>query len=392
MIVVFIIVLLIAILFLLGINKGKKKKDPKISSETISNLNISVSTKSIEDETYNEPIKRVADGWIINPKCPFELTVMDCDFETASMIRRLCDEGGWQSEHELLAMFATLNIRIKEIEAYKKKYSLIYFQRIEKLKATSKEYLEADAKDKSDMLEEFKVSAQDCLYELPDYDVYKLFVEYNVTIDDDLLRLYGFDCMEAYLNHYGKIGSVITVIKDAYYRPAFEKMVEKGIAIRGKDIPITEILSAQNLKTLNAIASNPDKEFKRKNQAVEYILNNEKAASRIGEYISFRELFKLIPLPHEYDTLDIDAILRVWESHRVEIKLLMHTYKESVYNWMHNQEDLDIKKRVFKTCKVDCTNYRCQCGKDRMKRTYPVDAPPQTPCHIGCSCRLDYDD
>lgn len=392
MIVVFIIVLLIAILFLLGINKGKKKKDSKISSEPISNLNISVSTKSIEDETYNEPIKRVADGWIINPKCPFELTVMDSDFETASIIRRICNESGWKAEHELLALFATKNIRIKEIEAYKKKYAPIYFQRIEELKATSKDYLYAEQKDKSDMLEEFRVTAQDCLYELPYYDVYNLFIEDNVTIDDDLLQRYDFDCLEAYLKYYGKIGSVVTVNKDSFYRSAFEKMVEKGMAIRGKDIPTTEILSVQNLKTLNAIASNPDKEFKRKNQAVEYILNDEKAASRIGEYVSFRELFKLIPLPHEYDALDIDAILRVWESHRVEIELLMRTYKESVYQWKRYQEDSDIGKRIYKTCKVVCTNDRCQCAKDRMKRTYSVDDPPKTPCHVGCSCWLEYDD
>ncbi|MBR3946190.1 MAG: hypothetical protein IKJ56_03710 [Bacteroidales bacterium] len=387
----FIIVLLIAIFFLLGISKAKRKKEKKADPVSALKLDVSVSTNSIEDETYNEPIKQVANGWVINPRCPFELTVMNCDFETASLIRRMCDERGWKAEHELLALFATQNIRIKEIEAYKKKYAPLYFQRIEELKATSKEYLDAEQKDKSDMLEEFRVTAQDCLYELPDYDVYNLFVEDNVTIDDDLLQRYGFDCLEAYLKYYGKIGSVVTVNKDAYYRPAFEKMAEKGMAIRGKDIPTTEILSVQNLKTLNAIASNPDKEFKRKNQAVEYILNDEKAVSRIGEYVSFRELFKLLPLPHEYDALDIDAILRVWESHRVEIELLIRTYKESVYQWERYHEDSDIRKRIFKTCKVECTNDRCQCAKDRMKRTYSIDNLPKTPCHIGCSCWLEYE-
>ena len=332
----FIIVLLIVIFFLLGISMAKKKKEnkePKVAPTYTSKINISDSAEYIEDETYNEPIKQVTNGWIINPKCPFELTVMDCDFETASTIRKLCNESDWKAKHELLALFATKNIRIKEIDAYKKKYASLYFKRIEELKATSKEYLNAEQKDKSDMLEEFKITAQDCIYELPDYDVYNLFIEDNVTIDDDLLQRYGFDCLEAYLNYYGKIGSVVTVSKDAFYRPAFEKMVEKGIAIRGKDIPATEILFVQNLKTLNAIANNPDKEFKRKNQAIEYILNDEKAASRIGEYVSFRELFKLLPLPHEYDALDVDAILRVWESHKVEIELLIRTYKESVYNW-----------------------------------------------------------
>lgn len=390
-----IIALLLAVIIIICIPKNNKKSVPEKVPIPSSGISISVSTeptKPKEDDTYHEPIKQVADGWVINPGCPFELTVLDCDFETAQRIREKCDQGSHRADKELLSLFATKNIKIKEIEEYKKKYSPIYYQRVEELKATSVEYLNADPKDRDNLLEGFYVAAQDSLYELPEYDVYKLFYDEDITVDDALLQRYGFDCLEAYLVYYGKIGSVIAISKESYYRPAFEEMVNNGMAIRGKDIPITEILTVQTLKTLNAIANNPQKEFKRKNQAIEYILNNDEPASHIGEHVAFLELFKLIPLPSEYDGIDLDAIHRVWECHRVEIQLLMRTYRESIYQWQWKRFRNDyVTEKLFKTCKVSCMNEKCKCGQDRMKRTYSVDAPPKAPCHIGCSCWLAYE-
>ena len=158
-----IITVLVALFFLFVITKGKKKEETKENSVSMPYVDVSVSTEPDENETYNEPIKQVSDGWVINPGCPFELTVINCDLETASLVRDLCNKNDSQARHELLAMFATNNIRVKEIEAYKHKYASIYYQRIEELRATSKEYNEADPKDRADMEEEFKITAQDYL-------------------------------------------------------------------------------------------------------------------------------------------------------------------------------------------------------------------------------------
>lgn len=386
-----IIIVLAAVFFLVGIRNGKKKNKSKKDPSSGSSVKITVDSVPDEDQDYHEPIRQANGGWVINPGTPFELTVTGCDLETASLVRDLCNKSDSQASHELLALFATKNIKIKEIEDYKHKYASIYHQRIEELRSTSKEYQEADPKDRADLEEEFKVTAQDCLYELPDYDVYKLFVGEDVTLDDSLLQRYGFDCLEAYLSYYDKVGTVVTISKDAYYRPAFERMVENGLAIRGKDIPVYEALSAQTLKTLNSIANNPEKEFKRKKQAIEYILGNDELVSRIGEIVAFRELFKLLPLPSEYNGLDSETIFRVWECHRIEIQLLIHTYNDSVYQWKRLQKDGEYRTRLFNSCKVSCTNDRCKCAQDRMKQSYSVENPPQTPCHIGCSCWLDFE-
>lgn len=383
-----IIAVLVVLFFLIGIPKGNKKNEADANSTSAPTINLNLSTASNEEEKYHVPIKQVDDGWVINPGCPFELTIMDCDYETAQRIRELCDQGGYQADKELLSLFATKNIKIKEIEEYKKKYAPVYYQRIEELKFSSQEYKDAGLKDKEMMEEEFKVMAQDCIYELPEFDVYKLFIDIDLAKYHELIENYDFECIEEYF--YNKPGSIVS-IKGNPSRAIFDRMSEMQLAIRGYDIPLSEILNTQNLKVLNAIANNPQKEFKRKSQAVEYILGNEEAMASIEKYIAFRELYKTLPLPNEFEGLNKETFNKIIESIKLQVLLLQRTYNDSAFQWERTLQYGETRKELYKTCKVNCSNDKCKCAQDRMKRSYSMENPPQTPCHIGCSCWLDYE-
>ena len=389
----FIIVTTIVIfIVLLIISKGNNNSAKNNASAPAINLKITTDSSlngkehCEKYESYNKPIKQTDDGWIINPDTPFELTVLDCDYDIASQIRQLCDQSkqdGYRTRRELFSLFSENRIRIKEIEEYKKKYSAEYFKRIEVLKENSKEYIDSDTKDREILLEEFKIKAQDCIYELPQFDVYKLFIEDDMTMYNKLVQQFGCDCADSYLCYFGKIGEVVTVDKQSYHRIAFEKMTENGMATQGKDIPITDILYSQSLKTLNAIANDPQKEYKRKNQAIEYILEHDEAACRIGELIAFRELFKLNPLPSEYDGIDIGTFNRISDCYREEILLLLRTYNDSLYV-LDQLKD----KGFYKRCMINGGCDECKCAKDRQKKTYSINNIPKTPCHIGCTCDI----
>lgn len=388
MITFIIIAVLVAVFFLIGIPKGKKGNDTKEPTNSTSTINLNLSTVPNEEEKYHEPIKQIDNGWVINPGCPFELTIMDCDYETAQRIRELCDQGGYQADKELLSLFATKNIKIKEIEEYKKKYTPFYYQRIEELKSSSQEYKDAGLKDKEMIEEEFKVMAQDCIYELPEFDVYKLFIDIDVAKYHKLIENYDFECIEAYF--YNKPGSIVS-IKGNPSRAIFDRMSEMQLALRGYDIPLSEILDSQNLKVLNAIANNPQKEFKRKIQAVEYILGNEEAVASIEKHIAFRELYKIMPLPNEFEGLNKETFHKIIESIKLQVLLLQRTYNDSAFQWERAHQFGEARKELYKTCKVSCSNDKCRCAQDRMKQTYSVEDSPKTPCHIGCSCWLDYE-
>lgn len=79
-------------------------------------------------------LRKVQEGWVINSGMPFELTILDCTKELAQRVKDLCEKGYYNAEKEMLELFATYNIKIKEIEEYKQKYHKVFFGRFEQLK------------------------------------------------------------------------------------------------------------------------------------------------------------------------------------------------------------------------------------------------------------------
>lgn len=371
--------------------KKMKNTHSSVSKSVHIPITINHEPETYESETYNKPIRKSANGWILNPDTPFELTVTNATKDIAQTIRELCDnEYNRDSERQLLSVFVSNNITIKEIEEYKSKYSTVYNNRLRQLIADCKEFDQMGIKDKDVLIKSFRTQALDSIYELPDIDIENLFIEQDLTIDDRLVNQYGFEIIDVYLSYYSKIGSVVKVGIGDYCRNAFEQMSQNGLALQGKNIPIKDVLASQTLKTLNQIADNPEKTYKRKDQAIEYILSNDEKISSIDDYIAFCELFELIPLK-DLSEKDAVQIFDLWDYYRTEIKLLLHTFSHSVYGWEHLNNDRDIRKRLYSTCAVSSTSSRCRCAQERMKIKYPLDKMPKTPCHIGCSCWINYE-
>lgn len=347
-------------------------------------IDFNMSQKPFSSDTTSI-LRKVSDGWVINSGNPFELTILNCSQELAQKVKDLCEEGYYKAEKELLILFATYNIKVKEIEEYKQKYHKKFYDRYEQLKRESIEYRNADAQDKADMDEEFFKQSQDCLYELASDNAYKLFRYYDMTIDDEFLQEYGFDILNAYFTYVNKIGKVLIIGKDNYHRAAFERMAEMGLALRGKEISIEELLTSQTLKILNEIANNPNKEYKRKNQAIEYIIAHPENVERLGEHIAFRELFKLLPLPEKYTSLDLNQVHTMWDCHREEVKILLITYSHAKYSArdFHNIKDSSHSYNLY------VINDQCKCAKNMKNQIYTKDKLPKLPCHVGCTCSFN---
>lgn len=385
-----IIVIVFVVFAFVQAGKKMKKTNSPVSKNVHIPVTISYDSNTCESETYSKPIQKSVDGWILNPGTPFELTVTHATKDIAQSIRDICDGGyDYNAERQLLSIFVSNNITINEIENYKDKYTPVYNERLRQLIAESNEFDQMGIKDRDILMKSFRTQALDSIYELPDIDIENLFMEHDLTIDDKLITQYGFDIIDAYLSFFNKTGSVVSVDRDAYYRKAFEQMSQNGLAIRGKEIPLKEVLASQTLKTLNQIASNPDKIYRRKDQAIEYILSDDEKIKSIDDYVAFSELFKIIPLK-ELSEDDVAKILDLWDYYRTEIKLLLHTFSHSVYEWEHLNNDRDIRKRLYSTCTVSSTSSRCRCAQERMKNKYPLDRMPKTPCHLGCSCWINY--
>lgn len=334
--------------------------------------------------------------FVINPGSTFELTLLGADNSLGKQIQNiLLDEKIYddKKKNQVVALFAEFNLKVKEVELYKKKYSKIYFDKIEELKTASEEWKTAGELDKEDLLEDYRKIAIKGIYEKPNCDLFTLFEKEpkDITVDDDLIKEYGFDNIQTYLRFADNLDKVRVISNDNYNRQRFEKLVDLGLSIRGSSIPLDEILSTLTLKDLNEIANNPEKQFKRKNQAIEFISAMPNIEEKIGSKISLRELFKLKQLPEKYSSINLKEVSNAWSYTYEVVGLLMDTYRNANYS----TQTLKDKKYV-KEYKVESWSNEenmCPCAKELINKKYPKTRPPKIPYHIGCNCSLrqEYD-
>jgi hypothetical protein len=371
--------------------KKEEVSNPKVTLPFEIKVTTSFSSSSSQEEKLKPIVPDNTGSWIINPETPFVLTVLTKDKNLAQQIRDIVDEDNndYKKDEKLAALLAEHNIKIKEIEEYKTKYQKVYLSKIEQLKNSSSEWASLGEKDREDLMIDFRKLAIKEIYEIPSYCNLEVLFEnepQDISFDDELIKEYGFKNMQTYIKHADKLDKVRTIANDNYARATFEKLVELNLAVRGSNIPKEDILSSLSLKDLNSIAQPSEKEFKRKNQAIDHIMTLDGIDERIGKQISLRELFQLKPLPNKYKSIDIKAISDTWNYHHEEANLLLDTFRNSYYSWRNLKDREYVKEYTVQSHK---TEEMCPCAKDLIQKKYPKNSPPKIPCHIGCDCYIN---
>ncbi len=392
----FLLILGVTVLVIWIISQANKSSESK--SSTANGLGLTITVQSGNSGISTPPIKTGAikgsreEGWVINPRSPFPLTIIDASKETASELKRMLDErvNGvvGRGDRDLIEYVAKTNIRCKEVEEYVERYKPNYEARIKELIAASSDWSNASEKDKGDLLTGFQMEAQDSLHVRPYMGVEELFEgrPEDLTVDDALLERYGFDTARFYLRHSDNPSKVHVAPADHRDRSRFDALVEVGLAKRGADIAMDLMLSGLALKDLNAIADGiAEGPFKRKAKAVEAILLLPDVRERVSRHVSFRELFQLVPLPAEFSGIDLKKVAASWRYADYLSELLSHTYTMGAYsirdNDAHRSDDFIRGWRISDANDANT----CPYCKEAAKKAYPRGSKP-TPFHLGCRC------
>jgi len=388
------LLLLFAVFFLIiwliykKYKKSHKKIEPLITIQTDFHSRTSFQYADTGDIKSSED-----GGWIINPRSTFPLTFYGINEKEANELKMILEEGFTKGIYDILPKLipsiASLNLKCKEIDEYVKKYKPLYLKKIEELKNASLEWPTLSDNDKEDLLFSFRKTAIDSLDVRPNCNLEYLF-EYepsDISFDDLLLERYGYDLMQFYISRADRLDKVYIIPAEHYYRKYFERLVEKKLAIRGADIPINLILNALTLKEINEIISDLNmKPFKRKNKAVEYLLTVPDIQERLKSKMAFRELFKLSPLPAEFNNINLEDISKAWKYATEVATLLIETYIRGGYakrDFLERKKYLDtIKSWGIMTTGEDACPY---CKRLALKE-FPKDVYPRVPLHIGCRC------
>ncbi|MBI4824303.1 MAG: hypothetical protein HY805_08780 [Nitrospirae bacterium] len=391
--------LLIFIIICAGIYfyfKSKRSSLRKSSSASV-DIPIKVSVSVDSSPSFDNPdtgdVISSGDGWLLNPKSTFPLTVYGIDKSIALEMKKVLDSGYSQSSYyvtkALMPLIAQHNIECKEADDYVKKFKTVYLEEIEKQKATSPEWASASALDQEDLLSEFRATAINSLDVRPDCNLEILFEAHklDLTIDDALVKRYGFDTISFYIR---KRDGVHIIPADHYERKIFEKLTEVGLAFRGDSIPLEAALSGLKLKELSALVSdlNPPK-FSRKAKAIEYLTNVPDIRDRIGKVISLRSLFQIQPLPSEFAGIDINAVSHSWQYAQELAYLISGTYMHAGYSMRRQNDKADMGDFIngWEIMAVD-DDRCCPYCKRAASKKYSKNRYPKTPLHIGCRCTV----
>tara|TARA_R110001606_G_scaffold271034_1_gene419605 strand:- start:218 stop:2086 length:1869 start_codon:yes stop_codon:yes gene_type:complete len=366
-----------------GSNKEKYKEFIKIIQNKRDSLSENQSfTKKLECQL------KIENDFVINPKDSFLLTLHNSPKNILqNVLNILKNDEIWNKSKELLPLFAEHNIKCKEVEEYILKYKPIYLEKLQELKIKSEEYQNSSEMDKQDIEIEFKEKIVNELSEKADCSIQTLFDFSNIdiTIDDQLIKKYGFDTISKYFG----ISNYKNKIISNWERKEFEDLIEADLVFTSKEIEIEEILKYQTLKILNKISEKEEGHFKRKNKAIEFIQENKNLLKNVGKYISTRKIFKLKPLPIEFQHINLNKISDHWKFIEEYTKLISDTYRMSKQNAELRSEDNSWIEgfRVDKFEDLN-SNFICQRARKECQKNYSKSNPPKMPFHIGCNCEL----
>lgn len=329
-------------------------------------------------------------SFCINPKSPLPLTIRRGSISDAKEMKKMLDgEAQWQQNlSELTFLIAQHNIECIELEEF------IYQARsessgyIEKRKHGSKEWIQSSEKDKSDLTREFQVAALENLSTKPANNQALSTLIFgdpgDVTVDDELLHIFSGNkgLYHFYISALGWSSEVNRIPADHYDRKNWESLVDLGLAKRGKDIPVEELLDDLRIKDINEYFSDRlDKKLTRKARDIEFAATQPDVLDVLSKHISFREMFQI----SEPEGIELSSIRTCYEYAAAQAKIIRDTYVTGYHtlDTLENAREAEYDGWEIKA--EDCCR---QCSKLSGKKTKrkPSNLPP---FHIGCTCSIN---
>ena len=363
---------------------------------------------SISSLSFDSPVIDVgtptavgAGLWVINPKSSFPLTIYPASAETSHEIKALLADGGDRLKvaESLRSLMVTRALRCKEVDDYVARFRPKYVAAIETLKQASHEWSTASQLDREDLLQELRAKAVETLEMSPAAicDVPTLF---ECQPDFDKVReLFTRDegqtikLCKVYRRYAGNERKVYRLpADDRYRRPDLERLCDAGLAARGLEIAITDILNTLTLKDLRGVVADTNPPLlKRKAEAVQYAAALGGISERLAKTVVFRELFQLRPLPEDLSAtmseLFSEPVMQT-ESFAHEAALLIaHTYTMGSYDLRDLNNSALLK--FASGWKITAAEGSCPTCRKAAAKVYQKAARPRVPLHIGCRCDVE---
>ncbi len=351
---------------------GKKKVEtPSIEVE------VSEDQPTADYSPYN--IQKLHNGdYLINPGASFELTLYNADKDKIDLFVDALN----QSMGELIEILTVTDIRCREIDAYVDEYRPKYEKLVKELIEKHPDWKDANERDKNDILKEVRQTALGMVDMRPNVDLGFLFEYY--PFDDPLprkvLQKYPSNVISKYVRVWDEKMKVKAIPADNADRHLYDQMIDLGVAVRGREISTEKILMTIKMDQLRDIASEFDIKIPRKKEAAAKMVSDiEGINEHLDKYVSFRELFQLVPLPEEFKDVKIDMIGVFLRYCSIIADLI-----ERTYSFSRSTDQNVVRYQSYGiNWEASCAEDSCPYCKQQVNKKNP-----KSPFHLACRCRI----
>jgi len=336
-------------------------------------------------------------GWILNPKSTFPLTVYGIDREKASNLKTILEEGYYSNyktiSQKILSIILSPSFSCKEIDDYINEYRPKLLKEIGKIKNSSDEWQSASDEEREDLLEEIRDEALVIVDKQPYCDFLTLFEferEDIIPILEFIFK-YGYENIKNYSKFSKNIEKIYVLHSNHKDIDIFNELVERDLAVNEKNIPILDILKNLKLKQLNEITNRSmQKRFTRKDKAIEYLMEFPNLREQFNNIFPSIHFYKLKELPADFKLIDSSKINGTLEYFSEIAELMLHTYIMGGFAVSHYANSRGMKSSNFIGWKISPVNDGCTCSfcERASKKKYPKNKYPKVPLHLGCRCSV----
>jgi hypothetical protein len=290
--------------------KGAKKK------KLLKQQELQITTSFAEVEPSYSPIGE--NEWTITTPYKNTFTLYQAPKETIDQLFGLLKSnsfGAWKERTVPIEMLIhESDMRCREIDSFllKAKQEIYVLIGRRTQKPDWDELSELDRKDEIDGITNDYFNH---IMEKPNCNVQTMYssMDSKSDADEELIKFYGIETITPYMRCLSRSSSIQKIPASHYNRDDYELLVKKGLARKGKDIPIVDILPSLTLKEMNEIvATITPKPFTRKPKAIEFLTEQPNLMDLLSHAISFNQLFQALPLDPKFAHIDLDEIALSW--------------------------------------------------------------------------------
>ncbi|MGC8971508.1 MAG: hypothetical protein ACP5K2_04810 [bacterium] len=198
----------------------RRKEEKKLLSEAASRISFKPEMIDTGEVTRTED-----NGWTLNPKSTFPLTIYGVDEEVANRIKEILDRGLsgdiYRVAENIAPIVARYKIRCKEIDEYIKTFKPIYLRKIEEQMKSYTQWENLSDSERKDLISKFRTNAILSLEIRPYCDIETLFEgdSLDPSSYDELIQKYGYDTIKFYLKKKDRSATIpnkdySTIIKE----------------------------------------------------------------------------------------------------------------------------------------------------------------------------------